>query len=96
MPIPKNFSEEFVIYYSREDKAWIAHGLNTDQLGVGADPIAALRDGIKAVSQVISLCKRDPTASPAATSMVAISPPPRSRCGNTTASRGRPEPPECW
>jgi hypothetical protein len=50
--------EGFLIFYSQEDKCWIAHSLKTDQFGTGDCVVDALVDGIKAVEQVLKLAKR--------------------------------------
>ena len=49
------FTEECVIYYSTEDTSWIAHGLHTDQLGLGdcvVDAIVDLMVGLRNLSEL--------------------------------------------
>jgi hypothetical protein len=55
------FNETLVIFFSDEDRRWIAHGLHTDQIGDGDSVIAALEDAIRAVDAVISVAHDDPT-----------------------------------
>lgn len=50
---PSGPRETFVLYKSREDSCWIAHGLRTDQIGTGQDAVHALADGIRAVDAVL-------------------------------------------
>ena len=54
------FMDTFAIYYSKEDRYWVAHSLRTDQFGTGDCVVNALVDGLKAVDQVIELAKRKP------------------------------------
>lgn len=56
----KRFKDTFLIYFSDEDKCWVAHSLCTDEIGTGDCIINALTDGIKAVNQVIELAKERP------------------------------------
>ena len=56
--------EGFVIYESREDGCWIAHGIRSDQIGTGDSVVEALADAIRAVGQVVSLANEDPTIEP--------------------------------
>lgn len=59
----KRLTEIFVIFYSRTDKSWIAHGLRTDQFGTGDCILHALIDGMKAVDQTIAYAKKHPDIS---------------------------------
>jgi hypothetical protein len=52
--------ETFVLYESREDDCWIAHGLRTDQIGTGQDAVHALADGIRAVDAVLEAAAERP------------------------------------
>jgi hypothetical protein len=36
--------ETVVIFHSKEDQCWIAHGLHTDQIGTGESMLKALED----------------------------------------------------
>jgi hypothetical protein len=56
----KRFAETFAIFYSEEDKCWVAHGVRTDQFGTGGSVVDALVDGMKAVDQVVALAARKP------------------------------------
>lgn len=55
------FEESVVLYYSDEDRAWIAHGLRTDQIGVGDRIVDALADFLKAIDQVLQNAREDRT-----------------------------------
>ena len=57
---PRHFRDTYVIYFSRDDKCWIAHSLRTDEFGTGDSIITALADGMKAVDQCIELVKQNP------------------------------------
>jgi hypothetical protein len=46
---PRNSKETLVIYYSKEDRCWIAHSLKTDQIGTGDRIVDALADVLKAI-----------------------------------------------
>ena len=50
-----------VIYYSRDDHCWIAHGLHTDQVGTGDCVLHALADLMTALQQVAELAAEDPS-----------------------------------
>jgi len=50
-----------VIYYSRDDDCWIAHGLNTDQIGTGDCVLHALADLMTALKQLGELAAEDET-----------------------------------
>jgi hypothetical protein len=54
------FVDTFAIYYSREDKYWVAHSLRTDQFGTGDCVVDALVDGLKAVDQILALARKKP------------------------------------
>jgi len=58
------FEDSMVIYFSQDDSCWIAHTLNTDQIGTGADIVEAVADALKALRQVFALAKEDPTIAP--------------------------------
>ncbi len=44
--------ETCVIYKSLEDACWVAHGLRTDQIGMGDSIVEALADFMRAIDQV--------------------------------------------
>lgn len=52
-------SDMCVIYESREDGCWIAHGLRTDQIGTGGSVVEALADLIRAIDQIRELAQHD-------------------------------------
>ena len=49
-----------LIFWSKEDGMWIAHGLYTDQLGTGDSVLEALTDYLRAVDQIIAVVSEDP------------------------------------
>ena len=53
------FADTVVIYYSREDRCWVAHSLRTDQIGTGNRIVDALADVMRAVDQVCALAASD-------------------------------------
>jgi len=53
--------DEVVIYQSPSDGDWIAHSLQTDQIGYGQSIVEALADAIKAVDQVCHAAEQDET-----------------------------------
>lgn len=57
---PRQFRDTYVIYFSKDDKCWIAHSLRIDEFGTGDSIITALMDGMKAVDQCIELVKQNP------------------------------------
>jgi hypothetical protein len=56
-----HFEDTLIIYHSEDDGCWIAHSLNTDQIGTGGDIVEAVADALKAVRQVCALAKQDST-----------------------------------
>lgn len=50
--------EAAVVYWSKPDRRWIAHGLRTDQIGAGESPIRALADLMLALDQVVAEAAR--------------------------------------
>ena len=54
-----HFSDAAVIYHSRQDGCWIAHSLETDQIGTGERAVEALADLIRAVGSVLALARAD-------------------------------------
>jgi len=48
-----------VIYYDTEDECWVAHSLDTDQVGTGGRIVDALADLIRAVQALFELAKQD-------------------------------------
>jgi len=51
----KAFSETCVIYESAEDACWVAHGVRTDQMGLGDSIVDALVEYMKAIEQVLKV-----------------------------------------
>jgi hypothetical protein len=56
----KRFADTFAIFYSSEDKCWVAHSLRTDQFGTGKSILDAFVDGMRAVDQVVALAVKKP------------------------------------
>jgi hypothetical protein len=54
------FKDECVIYYSQEDRAWIAHSLYTDQLGYGDCVVDAIVDLLVGTRNILALYEKDP------------------------------------
>lgn len=50
-----------VIYFSKDDDCWIGHCLRTDQVGLGSDPLEALRDVRLSISQIEFMARQDST-----------------------------------
>jgi hypothetical protein len=53
--------ETVVIFHSKEDDCWIAHGLHTDQIGAGQSMLKALEDAIRAIDQVLLIAHDEPS-----------------------------------
>lgn len=53
--------DTLVIYYSDEDRCWVAHSLHTDQIGMGERIIDALADALTAIEQVRKVAREDPS-----------------------------------
>jgi hypothetical protein len=51
--------DTIVLYHSRTDRCWVAHGLHTDQIGTGQSIVDALTDAIRAIHQVAELAAAD-------------------------------------
>lgn len=56
----KRFADTFAIFYSGEDKCWVAHSLRTDQFGTGKSVLDAFVNGMRAVDQVVALAAKKP------------------------------------
>jgi hypothetical protein len=54
-----NLKESMVIYWSDEDKCWIAHTLKTDQIGTGERIVDALADVLKALQMIHEEASKD-------------------------------------
>jgi hypothetical protein len=50
-----------VVYYSRQDRCWIAHSTLTDQIGTGETIIEAMVDLLRALEQLLELARQDPS-----------------------------------
>ena len=48
-----------LIFWSDEDRCWIAHSFYTDQIGTGSNVLKAFTDMIRAVDQVFKLAQQD-------------------------------------
>ena len=55
-PTPQDYA---LIYYSSEDACWVAHSLETDQIGTAGKIINALADLIRAIRSINELAKSD-------------------------------------
>jgi hypothetical protein len=53
------FKDECVIYYSTEDASWIAHSLNTDQMGFGDCVVDALVDLMVGLQNLLALAQKE-------------------------------------
>jgi len=58
---PERLRDTCVIYYSREDKCWVAHSVRTDQIGMDDCVVHALADLMRAVEQVLRIAGEDRT-----------------------------------
>lgn len=58
-PKKSYFPINVLVYYSKDDKSWIAEGLEINQLSYANNRQIAIRDYIKAVNQIINLHKED-------------------------------------
>jgi hypothetical protein len=52
------FKDECVIYYSRSDECWIAHGLHTDQIGTGSGALDALVEFMEGIDTLLSVAQK--------------------------------------
>ncbi len=58
--LPRQFVDICVIYASERDKGkWVAHSLETDQIGVGDCIVDALADLLKAIRQILDLADQE-------------------------------------
>jgi hypothetical protein len=55
------FRDTAVIYYSPEDRCWIAHSLRTDQVGTGEDMVQAFADLVRGIDGLLELADEDET-----------------------------------
>ena len=53
------FKDECLIYYSDQDRSWIAHSLQTDQLGYGDCVVDAIVDLLIGTKNLLELKKKD-------------------------------------
>lgn len=58
--ITSSFKDEFLVYYSVQDKSWIAHSLHTDQLGYGDCVVNAIVDLLIGTKNLLKLKRKDP------------------------------------
>jgi hypothetical protein len=54
-----SIEEKFVVYFSKDDDCWLAHGLRTDEIGTGDCVVDAVADFIKAIDQIARLAERE-------------------------------------
>lgn len=52
--------DEFIIYKSEEEDCFIAHGLHTDQIGIGNTAGEAYRDFIECLKAILRFCAINP------------------------------------
>ncbi len=57
----RQFRDQCVIYYDHEARRWIAHSLDTDQIGDGDSVLDALVDLMRGVKAILDLAAEDPT-----------------------------------
>ena len=57
---PISFRDECLIYYSEQDKSWVAHSLKTDQLGYGDCVVNAIVDLLVGTQNLLELQRKDP------------------------------------
>jgi len=57
----QHFRDRCVIYYDHECHRWIAHSLDTDQIGDGGSVLEALVDLMRGVKTILDLATEDPT-----------------------------------
>jgi hypothetical protein len=55
------FEDSALIYFSAEDKCWIAHSLRTDQIGTGVDMGRAFADLIRGIDNLLDIAEEDET-----------------------------------
>jgi hypothetical protein len=55
------FDDIAVIYFSKEDGAWVAHSLKTDQVGIADSQVNALAQLIRLVHALCDEAESDPT-----------------------------------
>jgi len=53
----KKIADDCVVYYSSYDKCWIAHGIETDQIGTGDDVCTALVKLMVAIESLVTLTR---------------------------------------
>ena len=53
-----DFDDRCVIYHSTSDKCWIAHSLNTDQIGTGEQPLDALVELLEAIGHLLDFARK--------------------------------------
>ncbi len=53
----KPFKDRIVIY--RENNRWVAHSIETDQIGVDEDIVIAIVDLVKAVNTILKVASKD-------------------------------------
>jgi len=53
------FMDKCLIYYSEQDKSWVAHSLHTDQLGYGDCVVNAIVDLLIGTKNLLELKRKD-------------------------------------
>ena len=60
MPDGTRIKDQILIYWSTDDDAFVAHGINTDQMGMGPRVVDALAGAIQAIACLGEESVRDP------------------------------------
>lgn len=59
MKTAKRLDDECLVYWSRQDKCWVAHSLRTDQIGTGDCIVRAIADLLRAIKGLLELAEED-------------------------------------
>lgn len=57
----KRTQDEILVYYSQQDKAWLAHSFRTDQIGSGECILEAVESLLRGIKSIMDLAKEDPS-----------------------------------
>ena len=53
--------DSILVYYSRQDRAWFAHSLQTDQIGCGDGILEAIESLLRGIMTIMEMRKADPS-----------------------------------
>jgi hypothetical protein len=53
--------DEILVYYSRQDRVWFAHSLQTDQIGCGDGILEAIESLLRGIKTILEMRKADPS-----------------------------------